>query len=176
MTSLSVSADGGYLAFSMDVFVDCDTLQCTADRLAAREESKVTGRVYDKLFIRHWDTWKDGRRSHVFTMPAGGGEPADVMAGMDADCPSKPFGGPEDYTFAPDGSSVVFAARVAGDGEPWSTNFDLYLDARREADEPDRGQRGLGRSTRVLARRDPTRLAGDDAAGIRGRPLPDRAA
>jgi dipeptidyl aminopeptidase/acylaminoacyl peptidase len=127
VTSLSVSADGGYLAFSMDVFVDCDTLQCTADRLAAREESKVTGRVYDKLFIRHWDTWKDGRRSHVFTMPAGGGEPKDVMAGMDADCPAKPFGGPEDYTFAPDGRSVVFAARVAGDGEPWSTNFDVYL-------------------------------------------------
>jgi dipeptidyl aminopeptidase/acylaminoacyl peptidase len=45
---------------------------------------------------------------------------------MDADCPTKPFGGSEDYTVSPDGKTVVFSARDAGLEEAWSTNFDLY--------------------------------------------------
>ena len=79
----------------------------TVDEVAARKTSAL---VYERLFIRHWDTWKDGRRSHLFVMPSGGGTPVDIMNGMDADCPSKPFGGPEEYAFAPDGASVVFSA------------------------------------------------------------------
>ena len=125
--SLVVSPDGTRLAISMDVFVDCDTVQCTADRLDERDGSKTTGRLYERLFIRHWDTWKDGRRSHVFTLPAAGGDPIDMMKNLDADCPAKPFGGPEDYTFTPDGKALVLAARDAGASEAWSTNFDLYL-------------------------------------------------
>ncbi len=125
--SLGVSRDGSQLAISMDVFIDCDTLQCTADRLAEREASKTTGQLYERIFIRHWDTWKDGRRSHLFVMPAAGGDPVDVMKGLDADCPAKPFGGPEDYTFTPDGKALVLATRDAGASEPWSTNFDLYV-------------------------------------------------
>ena len=46
---------------------------------------------------------------------------------MDADAPSKPFGGTEEYTFTPDGNAVVFAARNVGREEAWSTNIDLYL-------------------------------------------------
>ena len=125
--SLGVSRDGSRLAISMDVFVDCDTLQCTVDRLAEREASKTTGRLYERIFVRNWDTWKDGRRSHLFVMPAAGADPVDTMPGIDADCPAKPFGGPEDYTFTPDGKALVLAARDAGASEPWSTNFDLYL-------------------------------------------------
>ena len=36
------------------------------------------------------------------------------MKGMDADAPSKPFGGAEEFTFTPDGRAVVFTARDAG--------------------------------------------------------------
>jgi dipeptidyl aminopeptidase/acylaminoacyl peptidase len=63
----------------------------------------------------------------VFVVPVAGGPPVDVMKGMDADAPSKPFGGPEEFSFTPDGSGVVFTARDAGREEAWSTNFDLYL-------------------------------------------------
>ena len=45
---------------------------------------------------------------------------------IDGDAPSKPFGGADEYTWSPDGASVVAAIRVAGKGEAWSTNFDLY--------------------------------------------------
>ena len=125
--NLVVAADGRHIAFTLDVFPDCPTIACTRSRLDEREESAATGRLYERLFVRHWDRWKDGTRSHVFVMPAAGGQPLDVMKGMDADAPSKPFGGPEEYTFTPDGRSIVFGARVAGREEPWSTDFDLYI-------------------------------------------------
>ena len=122
-----VSPDGARLAVALEVFVDCPTLACTTERLEAKAKRQETGQLYDRLFIRHWDTWSDGRRSHVFVVPAAGGTPVDVMKGMDADAPSKPFGGAEEFTFTPDGRGVVFTAKDAGREEPWSTNFDLYL-------------------------------------------------
>jgi dipeptidyl aminopeptidase/acylaminoacyl peptidase len=127
VSNLVLSPTGESIAFTLEVFTDCDTLECTTKRLEKKEESKTTGRVYDRLFIRHWDTWKDGRRSHLFVMPAQGGDPVNVMKGMDADTPSKPFGGPEEITFTPDGTALVFSARDAGREEAWSTNFDLFL-------------------------------------------------
>lgn len=124
--NLIVAPDGKHIAFTMEVFPDCNGPEQTKKKLDEKEENKATGRMYDKLFIRHWNRWKDGRRSHLFVMPAEGGEAVDVMAAMDADCPSKPFGGPGEITFTPDGKGLIFAARDAGKTEPWSTDFDLY--------------------------------------------------
>jgi len=127
VANLGISPDGTLLLFSLDVYPELKTVAETAGRLAELEKSKVTGRIWDRLFVRHWDTWTDGRRSHLFVMPKAGGEPVDLMAGMDADAPSKPFGGTEEFTFTPDSWGVVFTARDAGREEAWSTNFDLYL-------------------------------------------------
>jgi dipeptidyl aminopeptidase/acylaminoacyl peptidase len=125
--NLIVARDGQHIAFTMEVFPDCNTPAETKDRLDEIEKRKTTGRIYENIFVRHWDIWKDGRRSHLFVMPAAGGEAVDVMRDMDADAPSKPFGGPEEITFTPDGKAVIFAARDVGAEEPWSTDFDLYL-------------------------------------------------
>jgi dipeptidyl aminopeptidase/acylaminoacyl peptidase len=126
VSSMAISPDGKMLAVSMDVFVDCETLACTVDRLAEQAAATTTGQVYDKLFVRHWDHWKDGRRSHLFVMPSAGGAAVNLMQGIEGDCPSKPFGGPEEYTFAPDSQGLVFAVRDGSEGEPWSTDFDLW--------------------------------------------------
>ena len=122
-----LSPDGSRLAVTMEVFPSCENIACSKTKLDEMESRKASGKIYDKLFFRHWDTWSDGRRSHVFTMPITGGEPVDLMRGMEADCPSKPFGGVEEIAFTPDSKSIVFTARVAGREEAWSTNFDLYL-------------------------------------------------
>jgi dipeptidyl aminopeptidase/acylaminoacyl peptidase len=124
--NLHLSPGNTTLAFTLEVFPDCDEVACTTKRLEEIASRKTTGLVYDRLFVRHWDTWKDGRRSHLFTMPLAGGDPIDLMKGMDADTPSKPFGGPEEITFAPDGKAMVFTARDVGEREAWSTDFDLY--------------------------------------------------
>ena len=125
--NLVVSPDGKHIAFTMDVFPDANTPAETKDRLGKIEKRKASGRVYERIFVRHWDTWKDGRRSHLFVLPAAGGKAIDVMHDMDADTPSKPFGGPEEITFTPDGTGIIFTARDVGAKEPWSTDFDLYL-------------------------------------------------
>jgi dipeptidyl aminopeptidase/acylaminoacyl peptidase len=114
------------LAFTMDIFPGL-TPEATAARLEAIVKGPATGRLYDKLFVRHWDTWSDGRRSHLFYMPMhGGGEAKDLMPAMDADTPNKPFGGTEEIAFTPDGTGLVFAAKDVGREEAWSTDSDLY--------------------------------------------------
>jgi dipeptidyl aminopeptidase/acylaminoacyl peptidase len=125
--NLVVSPTGGRIAFTMEIFPDGSTPAETKDRLDKIEKRKASGRIYEQIFVRHWDTWKDGRRSHLFVMPADGGDAVDVMGEMDADTPSKPFGGPEEITFTPDGKGIIFSARDVGAEESWSTDFDLYL-------------------------------------------------
>jgi dipeptidyl aminopeptidase/acylaminoacyl peptidase len=130
VTSLKVSPRAAQLALSMEVFPDCESLKCTRERLDQRAADKASGRLYERTFIRHWDTWSDGTRSHLFTAPlaAGGaaGTPVDVSKGFDADIPEKPFGDDKSYDYSPDGKQLVFSARLAGRTEPWSTNFDLF--------------------------------------------------
>jgi dipeptidyl aminopeptidase/acylaminoacyl peptidase len=128
--SLRVAPRGKTLAVSMQVFPDCPTLACTRERLDARAKAKASGHTYERLFVRHWDRWSDGTRSHLFTVPADAPMPTssavDVMRGFDADVPGKPFGADEDFAFSPDGGTLVFSARIAGETEAWSTNFDLF--------------------------------------------------
>ncbi len=128
--ALKVAPNGNYIALTMAVFPDCADLRCTQEQLAARARTKASGRLYNQLFIRHWDTWSDGTRSHLFAarINADGraDTPVDLSKNLDADVPSKPFGGSEDFAFSPDSSRLVFSARIAGRTEPWSTNFDLF--------------------------------------------------
>ena len=77
-----LSPQGDRIAFSTDVFADCGAdFACTQARLDEREESKTTGVLYEQLFVRHWDTWKDGRGSRLFAADL---PQAQVMAFDDA--------------------------------------------------------------------------------------------
>jgi dipeptidyl aminopeptidase/acylaminoacyl peptidase len=125
--SFRVSPKGDRILVSVEVYLDCADLACTKQRLDATARSDATGVLYDQLFVRHWDTWSDGRRSQLFSMPlddVARGTPVLLSAGI-GDVPSKPFGGREDYAFSPDGSQVAFSVRAVAQ-EPWSTNFDIY--------------------------------------------------
>jgi dipeptidyl aminopeptidase/acylaminoacyl peptidase len=126
-----LAADGKHIVVSMAVFPDAEDPAATKQRQDARKAQKASGVVYDKIFVRHWDTWADGTRNHLFALglDAQGlatGAPTPLMAGFDGDAPGKPFGGDEDFSLSPDGQTVYFSARLAGTSEPWSTNFDLY--------------------------------------------------
>ncbi len=123
--NLLVSPDGETLALTMEVFPG-ESVEATVRKLDEMKDRRATGRLYDRLFIRHWDTWSDGRRSHLFVVPIKGGKARDLMLQMDADTPSKPFGGPEEMAFTSDGKGIVFTAKNAGREEAWSTNFDLF--------------------------------------------------
>ena len=133
--SYRISPDGQRVAFSAEAFVECGAdLSCTRRKLDEREKTKATGRSFDRLFIRHWDSWNDGRLNRLFVaeLPRGDKPVAEAVLVSDdvvGDVPSRPFGDDSEYAWAPDGRSLVFAARKADRTEPWSTNFDLYLAA-----------------------------------------------
>ena len=126
-----LSPDGKSVLLSYAVFTDCSDIACTKERLDGRAQDKSTGTLYNKLFVRHWDTWSDGRRNQLYiarfgadgSLPA---EPTLLSRGIDGDIPSKPFGDESEFSFSPDGNTVYFDVRIAGNSEPWSTNFDVY--------------------------------------------------
>ncbi len=131
VTSFRASPRADRLVVAVEVFPDCRDLACTAKRLEETQAARQRGQAHDRLFVRHWDGWKDGRVSQLFSIaldasPRVHGEPVPLTARVDADVPTRPHGGRADFAFSPDGAQVVFAARVRGRIEPISTNFDIW--------------------------------------------------
>ncbi len=91
---------------------------------------KSNVQIYDGLNYRHWDTWEDGSFGHLFVHPIVNnkrGEGKDIMPNEAYDCPQKPFGGDEDFTWRIDSKKVVYVAKKkAGTAYAVSTNTDLY--------------------------------------------------
>ncbi|HQY00782.1 MAG TPA: S9 family peptidase [Flavobacteriales bacterium] len=125
-----IAPDGSGLVVSLAVFPGCtgDAITCTAERIKAKKEEKSTGQLYDGLFVRHWDTWADGTRNHLFYLPLPNAtaKPIALTPELDGDVPSKPWGDNSDFVIGPDGRTVYYSVRIAGKTEPWSTNFDIY--------------------------------------------------
>ena len=127
ISGYKVSASGNRVIVWADR-PDCPDLACAATSLAPKPAG--SGRVYDQMFVRHWDTWAEpGTRSRIYGFPVVGGKlgrEARVTGNLVGDTPSKPFGGGEEIALSPDGRTVYFALREAGRIEPTSTNLDIF--------------------------------------------------
>jgi dipeptidyl aminopeptidase/acylaminoacyl peptidase len=124
-SGLEVSPNGQWFAFSSDVFPDCKSDDCNKQRLEAMEASKVKAKIFDKLPYRVWNSWKDGKRSHLFVMPSAGGTARDLTPG-DYDTPPIDLGGNWDYAFSPDSREIAFE-RNTDPVVAVSTNNDIYV-------------------------------------------------
>jgi dipeptidyl aminopeptidase/acylaminoacyl peptidase len=145
------SPRGNRILFTSDVYPECDNesgaaeASCNTKRLDEAEHSKVKAQVFTHLLYRHWNAYKEGKRTHIFVQWAdplpefkvssdetkrlpGNMElyfPQDLTRG-DYDAPVFSLGGQDDYAFSPDGQEICYASNH--DKNPAaSTNNDLWI-------------------------------------------------
>ena len=102
-----VAPSGDRVVVWADRDLRCADLNCAG---LPPKPNTGSGRTYDKLFIRHWDTWAvPGVRSRLFGFAVAGGKLAGngvpLTGALVGDTPSKPFGGAEEIAFSPDGAT-----------------------------------------------------------------------
>jgi len=137
------SPDGKNILFQSEVYPECvgtpgSEAECNAKKLEEKKNSKVNALVFTHLLYRHWTAYKEGKRTHLFVIPAElptSGEdagrptgfvfiPRDLTPG-DYDAPVFSLGGQDDYALSPDGQELCYASNH--DPEPAiSTNNDLF--------------------------------------------------
>ena len=118
------TADGRHLIFVAEVYPECPDEDCNRRKYAAVEASKVKAYIADRLLYRHWDSFKGGRRTHIFVVPVEGGVAKDLTPG-DYDAPPFSLSG-RDYDVSPDGKELAFARNTDRD-EAISTNNDIFI-------------------------------------------------
>jgi dipeptidyl aminopeptidase/acylaminoacyl peptidase len=128
------SPDGTNIAYVSEVFPEfSDKPFATSDSLNKKklddmERNPVKAKIFTGLLFRHWDSWVNGKRKHIFVQPVGGGDPKDITPGdRDAVPTSTTFSAGIDYAFSPDGRELAYTATpVPVHEEAWSTNHAIY--------------------------------------------------
>ncbi len=137
------SPDGKTIVFTSDVYPECDgppmdELKCNHAKVIAARDSKVKAEIFNHLLYRHWNAYKEGKRTHIFAAPVLNETappktafpfeqmvPRDLTPG-DYDAPVFSLGGQDDYAFSPDGKEICYASNH--DKNPAaSTNNDLWI-------------------------------------------------
>ena len=129
------SPDGKMIAFVSDVFQENSrqpfAISDSLNRLRLKQlaEGKVKAKVMTQLYYRHWDTWLDGKRQHVFVQGVEAGDPVDVTPIMRDGVPrSMTFNSGVEFAFSPDSKEIAHTASPINiREEAWSTNYDLWL-------------------------------------------------
>lgn len=120
------SPDGKWIAFNSDVYADCNgNDDCNKKRDEQADKSKVKAHIVDRLLYKHWDEWRDVKRTHVFVVSSKGGAAREITTG-DFDSPPYAASSGVDYAFSPDSSEIAYL-RNPDKVEATSTNSDVYV-------------------------------------------------
>lgn len=117
--------NGQYLVFTSRVFPDLEGDDANRKRTEEQEKNPVKAKIIDRLLFRHWNSWTNDTRSHVFIIPVSGGPARDVTPG-DYDTPPLALSGSPDYVFSPDSCELAYVKNT----DPMvaiSTNNDLFI-------------------------------------------------
>jgi dipeptidyl aminopeptidase/acylaminoacyl peptidase len=136
------SPDGKNILFTSEVYPNCTfddrgEANCNKLTLDAAQRGKVKALIFDHLLYRHWNAYKEGKRTHIFVVevPRGNADvtmvthilspPSDLTPG-DYDAPVFSLGGQDNYAFSPDGQEICYSSNH--DKNPAdSTNNDLWI-------------------------------------------------
>jgi dipeptidyl aminopeptidase/acylaminoacyl peptidase len=129
------SPDGKTIAFISAVYPEYsdkpfkESDEANKKRNDEKEKSPVKARTFTKLFYRHWDSWVEDKRQHLFVMSYDDGkasEPKDLTPGdHDANPTSDTFSMGDDFTFSPSGKYILYTAPPEKH-EAWTTNYDVW--------------------------------------------------
>src|SRR5579864_1643155 len=136
------SPDGKNILFVSEVYPECDgapeaEAACNAKKLEEHKTSKVKALIFERLLYRHWNAYKEGKRSHILVVevPRGNAdvtvvthilEAARDLTPGDYDAPVFSLGGQDNYAFSPDGQEICYASNH-DKVEAISTNNDLWI-------------------------------------------------
>ena len=130
------SPDGGTIAFVSTVYPDCSDLLCNERKIKEHEEDPVKAQIITEIPFRRWDTWVDGKRRHIFVMPAEGGAARDVSPG-DVDSPIWTESGSDELAFSPDGRELCFSRYVDNEALTGNSNLSRFqLPAAHPSESP----------------------------------------
>jgi dipeptidyl aminopeptidase/acylaminoacyl peptidase len=119
-----LSPDGKMIALTASVFPSCTDMACDEKAEKERADNPVKARIITEMPFRRWDEWVDGKRNHIFIMPAEGGATTDITPG-DVDSPIWTEGGSEEVAFSPDSREICFSRFV--ENEAVTGNSDLFV-------------------------------------------------
>lgn len=122
--SYLLSPDGKTLVFSSTVIPECADVACNEKKKKEQDDNVVKVRVMTEMPFRRWDYWIEGKRSHLFTMSADGGEAKDLTPG-DIDSPIWTEGGSEEVAISPDSKEIAFSRYT--ENEALTGNSDLFV-------------------------------------------------
>ncbi|MGA2358830.1 MAG: S9 family peptidase [Terriglobales bacterium] len=139
------SPDGKNILFTSDVYPECggapgEEAVCNSRKVKETHESKVKALIFDRLLYRHWNAYKEGKRTHIFVVDVNGGmigaqlgnAATDVMTIArdltpgDYDAPVFSLEGQDNYAFSPDGQEICYTSNH-DKVEATSTNNDLWI-------------------------------------------------
>ena len=119
------SPDGKWIAFTSEVHPDCKDDDCNKKRDEQAENSKVKAHIVTRLLYKHWDEWRDVKRTHLFVVSSNGGTARQLTEG-DFDSPPYAASSGVDFAFSPDSREIAFI-RNPDKVEAISTNSDIYV-------------------------------------------------
>jgi dipeptidyl aminopeptidase/acylaminoacyl peptidase len=81
------SPDGKNILFESDVYPECEgtsakETECNAKTLEGKKNSKVKALIFTHLLYRHWNAYKEGKRTHLFVVRPDGGSSEHVGTGV----------------------------------------------------------------------------------------------
>jgi dipeptidyl aminopeptidase/acylaminoacyl peptidase len=119
------SPDGNLIAFTSEVYPECNSDECNKAEEEKAANSKVQAKLTDRLLFKHWNEWRDRKRTHVFVIPSRGGDARDLTPG-DIDSPPYAASSGVDYAFSPESTEIAVIKNL--DKIPAvSTNSDIFV-------------------------------------------------
>src|SRR5213082_415908 len=133
VTNISTGADGGIwspdgksIIFLSSVYPDAKDDAANKQRDEELGKSKVKAKIFTKLLYRHWTSYTEFKRSHLFAVSADApGEARDLTPG-DHDVPPFSLGGQDMYSVSPDGQEVAYTSNI-DEVEATSTNNEIFI-------------------------------------------------